>query len=369
MTVDPRFERSVHRWLRAYPRRWRRERAAEVTALLADLAGPDATRLSAGTVVGLVRAGWATRLRTRPPLRHVLAYRLIDRRVPAPYRGWVSDDIEGEGSPLRVLLNVAVVVAVVSVLLPLAIGDRPHTLSGGSLSAVFAMSLGFLLRGSRVRRARGRKHLVPEAGEELTSETLLFGWVLRDRLTARGTTGLLIVGLATAALAALAACLAAPTALGAASCGHSCVATVSAGRDGVPVPLTVALVSAVALGGLAGLHARATLRRLVPLRPVQHSRRLVAPTPRHRAIVLVLTAGAVGIAWIEGTGRVDLFFSVAVAVAVLLALPALVVAWRVARTGPDDLAFVDVWSIVSTGRLPRVDAVEEGLVPALLATD
>lgn len=45
------------------------------------------------------------------------------------------------------------------------------------------------------------------------------------------------------------------------------------------------------------------------------------------------------------------------------------VTWRVARTGPDDLAFVDVWSIVSTGGLPRVDTYQEGLVPALLATD
>ena len=369
MTIDPRFERSVHRWLRAYPRRWRRERADEVTALLADLAGPDATRLSAGTVVGLVRAGWATRLRTRPPLRHVLAYRLMDRRVPARYRGWVRDDIEAEGSPAVVVLSVALVVVVVSVLIPLATGDRPHAPSGSTLPALFAMSMGILGRGSRVRRARGRKHLVPEAGEELTTETLLFGWVLRDRLTARGTAGLLTVGLATAGLAALAACLAAPSALGAVSCGHSCVETVSAGRDGVPGPLTVALVSAVALGGLAALRARATLRRLVPLRPVQHSRWLVAPTSRHRAMILLLTAGAVGIAWIEGTGRADLFFSVAVAVAALFALPALMVTWRVARTGPDDLAFVDVWSIVSTGGLPRVDTYQEGLVPALLATD
>ena len=44
-------------------------------------------------------------------------------------------------------------------------------------------------------------------------------------------------------------------------------------------------------------------------------------------------------------------------------------AWRAARSGPDDLALVDVLTIAATGGLPRVDTYREGLVPALVSTD
>lgn len=369
MTVDPRFERSVHRWLRAYPRRWRRERADEVTALLADLARPGATRLGIGSALGLVRAGWATRSRNRPPLRHALPYLLVDRRVPARYRAWVRDDIEGEGSPLRVLLSAAAVLATVLVVIPLASGGRPHGPSGGTMAALLGMSIGILARGPRVIRQRARKHLVPEVGEEVTAETLLFGWVLRDRLMARRTTGVLTLGLAVATVAVVTACLVAPTTLGAESCGTGCVGTVTADRDGAPVGLAAVLVVALVAGLLAALVARTRLRRLVPLRHPQHSRRLVAPTPRHRMIVLVATAHAVGIAWLEGSGRADLFFTVGVALAALVALPGMLVAWRAAETGPDDLALVDVLTIAAKGGIPPADTYQEGLVPAQLATD
>ena len=57
MTIDPRFERSVRRYLRAYPRRWRLRRADEMVALLADLADPGATRVDVRTAAGLVRRG------------------------------------------------------------------------------------------------------------------------------------------------------------------------------------------------------------------------------------------------------------------------------------------------------------------------
>ena len=369
MTVDPRFERSVHRGLRAYPPRWRRERADEVTALLADLADPGATRVDARTAVGLLRAGWATRLRTRPPLRYALAYRLLDRRVPARYRGWVRDDLEGEGSPVRVLVTVAVVAFLVSVVIPLVTGGRPHVPSAGSFGVMLGMLVGILARGPQITRKRAGKHLVPDVGEEVTSETLLFGWVLRDRLPARGTTGPLTLAVVITAGAALTACLLAPTALAAGSCGAACVETVSAGRAGMPAPLTAALAVALAAGVLGALRARALLDRLVPVRPAQHARRLVAPTPRHRMIVATATACLVGIAWLEGSGRTDLFFTVGIAVAALVALPGMVVASRTARTGPDDLALVDVLTIASTGRVPRVDTYQESLVPALLATD
>jgi hypothetical protein len=367
MTIDPRFERSVRRWLRAYPRRWRRERADEMTALLADLAQPDATRLGVRTGLGLVRAGWATRARTRPPLRHVLAYRLLDRRVPAPYRAWARDDIEGEGSPVRVLLSVAAVLAIVLVVLPLVTGGSPHGPSGSTVGALLGMSIGILTRGPRMIRNRARKHLVPDAGEEVTSDTLLFGWVLRDRVAARGTAGLVAISLSVAGVAAAAAYLVAPTALASGPCGPSCVETISAARDGAPP--TIVLAVALVAGLLAAFRARRLLRRLVPLRNPQHSRRIIAPTPRHRAIAVVATACAVGIAWLEGSGRADLFFAVGIAVVVLVGLPVALVARHVAQTGPDDLALVDVRTIAVRGKLPPVDTFQESLVPALLATD
>ncbi|MGV8978980.1 MAG: hypothetical protein ACOH17_13150 [Cellulomonas sp.] len=76
------FERSVAFWLRAYPRRWRQVRAAEVTAVLADLAGPAARRLDGRTALGLVRGGWATRWREHPPPLLWWRYRVLRRRLP-----------------------------------------------------------------------------------------------------------------------------------------------------------------------------------------------------------------------------------------------------------------------------------------------
>ncbi|CAN5168667.1 hypothetical protein BH11ACT1_BH11ACT1_16650 [soil metagenome] len=70
-------------------------RAAEVTAVLADIAGPGARRLDVAAAFGLVRGGWATRWREHPPLRVYLGYRLYDRPIPVEYREWARDDIEG----------------------------------------------------------------------------------------------------------------------------------------------------------------------------------------------------------------------------------------------------------------------------------
>ncbi|KQY21788.1 hypothetical protein ASD16_13905 [Cellulomonas sp. Root485] len=369
MTIDPRFERSVRLWLRAYPRRWRLRRADEMVALLADLAAPGATRVDLRTAAGLVRAGWATRARTRPPLRHVLAYRLVDRRVPAQYRGWVRDDLEGACAPLRVLVNVAAVVLVVSVLLPLATGDRPHAPSTGAVAVMLGMSIGLLSRGTWQLRTQARKHLVAEPGEEVTADTFLFGMVMRDRLTARGTAGMLAVAVGVVGLAALVSCLVAPTRLGVEGCGSGCFETVTDPRAGASPELLTALGVALLAGVLGSVLSARRLRRLVPARHPQHARRLVRPTVRHGMLIGAISLIAIGIAWIEGTGRADLFFSVVSAVGALLTLPALLMVWRAARSGPADLALVDVLRIARAGTVPSVDTYQEGLVPALVATD
>lgn len=106
------FERSVARCLHAYPRRWRRARGAEVTAVLADLAGPGARHLDARTALGLVAAGLATRWREHPPLRAYLAYRLAGRHPGPEWDGWLRDDVDGRLYPARLALTEGLVAAV-----------------------------------------------------------------------------------------------------------------------------------------------------------------------------------------------------------------------------------------------------------------
>jgi hypothetical protein len=109
--VDPRFDRSVAFWLRAYPRRWRVQRAGEMTAVLADIAGPRARRLDAAAAWGLLRGGWATRWREHPPLDGWLEYRLLARPLPPQHWCWTRDDIEAFWYPLR--LQCVLVVSMV----------------------------------------------------------------------------------------------------------------------------------------------------------------------------------------------------------------------------------------------------------------
>ncbi|MBO3101972.1 hypothetical protein [Cellulomonas fengjieae] len=331
MSVDPRFERSVQCWLRAYPRRWRSQRADEVTAVLADLADPGATRLDARTATGLVLAGWRTRARTRPPLPALLAYRVADRRLPARYRGWVRDDVEGALFSLRAAL--AALWGVGLVLVVQALGADEVAVPW-DLVAVFLLVavLGMALHGPRWRRKHARKHLVPDEEEELTADSLMFGWIMRDRLTARRSTGMLTLGLA--------------------------VAGVVTAPHAPPAVLGVALLT----GALLAVLARLRLRRAVAGRPPQPARRLVRPTVRH----VVLTAAGVAVASVGTSwlGRPDVL-----SVAALAVLPGMVVTWHAARSGPADLALVDVLTIAVTGAPPPVDTFREGLVPALVSTD
>jgi hypothetical protein len=106
MTREASFDRSVRRWLRTYPRRWRQVRGAEVAAVLVDLARPGARRLDARTALGLLVGGWRTRAREHPPLGPWLRYRLLRERLPRRYRPWVRDDVEGRWFPLRLLSPV-----------------------------------------------------------------------------------------------------------------------------------------------------------------------------------------------------------------------------------------------------------------------
>ena len=184
------------------------------------------------------------------------------------------------------LVSVAPWCVVVSVLLPLATGDRPHAPSAGTVAVVLGMSIGLLSRGPWQQRKQARKHLVAEPGEEVTADTFLFGMVMRDRLTARGTAGMLAVAVGIVGLAAVAACLVAPTRLGVEACGAGCVETVTGPRGRCVARLLSRSLGAALLAGVLGsVLAARRLRRLVPARPAQHARRLVPPTvaARHAA--------------------------------------------------------------------------------------
>lgn len=88
--------------VRAFPPRWRREYGDELLELNADLRS-DRTSHRLAEVAGLVRGGWAVRLRNRPPLRLWLAYRFLERPLPARWHGWMRDDLEGRLLAWRLL--------------------------------------------------------------------------------------------------------------------------------------------------------------------------------------------------------------------------------------------------------------------------
>ncbi|GEA87811.1 hypothetical protein [Cellulomonas cellasea] len=115
-TLDP-FGRSTALWLRAYPRRWRTARAAEVTEVLRDLAEPGAGRVDARTALALVRSGWAERWRDHPPLGTYLRHRLLDRPLPPRWAGWQRDDVHGRLFPVRFALTRTVGIAILLSLL------------------------------------------------------------------------------------------------------------------------------------------------------------------------------------------------------------------------------------------------------------
>jgi len=141
------LDRSAAFWLRAFPRRWRAERTAEVAEVLADLAPVGATRLDLRTATGLVRAGWAVRWRQRPPVGAFLRYRLLGRRPSRAYDGWLRDDLEGALYPWRYALLLDVVLG--PLFLPLfLLLDLPLVPSAVAVAAGTVVAV--------VDRARGR---------------------------------------------------------------------------------------------------------------------------------------------------------------------------------------------------------------------
>ena len=144
------LDRSAAFWLRAFPRRWRAQRAAEVAEVLADLAPVGATRLDLRTAAGLVRAGWGVRWRQRPPVGAFLRYRLLGRRPSHAYDGWLRDDLEGALYPWRYALVLDVVLG--ALFLPLfLLLDLPLVPSAVVVAVGFVATVVDRARGARAR--------------------------------------------------------------------------------------------------------------------------------------------------------------------------------------------------------------------------
>ncbi|GEN80354.1 hypothetical protein [Actinotalea fermentans] len=365
--VSPAFARSARFWARAYPRRWRAARGAELLGLLADLAAPGAQRLDARSALDLIRAGWATRLRQHPPLGPWLQYRLVGTRSLAAYRPWVADDIAGLLFPLRQSLGWVLLLVVLE-------GGRRLNGQPSLLSMwwIWGMAVAILVNdelvlGGRTRAAARATHLVPRAGERVTPGS----WV-RVRWPRRRVAATVALpwaaGVATALLAtSVVATALAPTTVSFAWLPSDEGFGFSADGGG-PVPrvaLLALLGVALAVGAGLGALARRRLVR-VDTTVVQPERELVRLGARRAAGVLLLTAAVGALPVAEALGEVSLLVSVVVGLAAAVLAPSAVVAWLVVRRRRElqGLAYVDVRRVALRGRAPLVDAPGSCLSPA-----
>lgn len=367
------FERSAAFWLRAYPPSWRAERAAEVTAVLVDLADDDARRLDARTALGLLRGGIATRWRQTPPPWVYLPYRMFDIRVPARYRDWVRQDVTSPGHLRRNLLGRAWMFA-----MPLyvaATSDLRDEIVVTWVAVALAGTATLLcVRPDGAARRRLQQHARPGRGEPRTVGAFVWVRTSRARIAAEPGARVLALLVAVGAASWSVAALVAPTWLivGSVPCESpqgACreVDTSVVARD--PSALGAVLLVVVALAGVA--LAVVVVRRLdrrLPARPEQLARHLLGLRPHARVGLAMWIVLIVAAALAEVTGAWVLSLSVVAAPVCLLLLPSTVVLWRRARVTPD-AAFVDLWHVGWTGRPVEVDPYDTELVPtAVLET-
>lgn len=355
---DDAFARSASRWLRAYPRRWRAVRAAEVTDLLTDLAAPGARRLDVRSGLGLVRAGWATRWREHPPLLPWLGYVLFERRLGPQYRDWVADDIAGSTyQARRMLMGAAIPMAFVLV----------PALGGAGLSPrFFEIVVPVVLLGTGLwsRRYLDRAisvHLTLQPGDVVTPTARIHALVSRTRVAARSALTTAVVLTASALALGLLLVALAPARL---SIGRAGGAEVSVTSTPTSTPARVAALLAVVLAAAVGLLlARGATARLHRWQPAPQPARVVVPLDGHgrwRAGSTAAALAAMLVLWPGGVTAGAL--PLALGAAVLL--PVLVAARRAVVTGRTRaVAAVEVRRAV-LGRPDPADHPVAGYLPA-----
>jgi hypothetical protein len=133
--MTERYESRSRTLLRAYPRRYRTAREAELLATLLDAAEPGRNIPSLRDSWDVIRGGLLTRWHDHPPLLRWLAYRILDARLPYRWRWWVRDDVLGHAYVLRRLLNLLFMLMLMltgipnSLWITLTVGE-PFRLSG-----------------------------------------------------------------------------------------------------------------------------------------------------------------------------------------------------------------------------------------------
>jgi hypothetical protein len=328
--VDPRFARSARFWLRAYPRRWRAARAAEMTEVLADLAEPGATRLDLRGAADVIRSGWATRWREHPPPRAMFAYRLWDGRMPERYDPWLWDDVTGALYSVRRLWPVLFIVVV------LWIDGSTYSVVG---ALVVWVTMVLSTRGY-VRREALRRYFPPAPSIPLIfAGPSGYRYVPPMRLAARPILGATaLVGLTSAGAMLLASRFAAPGDHGPTYELLGGTLTLPLFQYGFPTALqatlgavAVALTVPVAVALLVGVPRRAAGR------PAQPHRTLLGGGRTARRVVDALVAWHLLLALLIATNA-GADFTVGVPATVLGSLlgPAALVGWLVVRRTEHD---------------------------------
>jgi len=326
--VEVRFARSVRRWLVAYPPRWRRARAGEITAVLADLAAPGATRLDVRSGLGLLRAGLATRRRMAPPLLVRLNYFGFDARVAAPYRPWVDDQLRSpmSGQSLLIVLMTLFFFRV----LPWAMATEPTFDSAfGVVYFLLLLTIG-CSRGWHLQRRAALRHLVPQPGEAPVPGWYVTGLVFHPRLAARSGANLAAVLVGVPTVVATAVLL--------------------AGRRPLPPLLGAFLLAGVPLAVVGLLRWRRGIDGL----PAQPARLVERANGRVRRIV-VSWAAWVALAVASAAADAQWWVAYAVLGAMLLVVPWVAAVWvRTRGAVPDGLALVDLRDL-TVSRSVQVD--------------
>lgn len=368
--THPALARNITFWLRAYPLRWRAVRGAELSGLVLDLAAPGVRRLGWRAALDLLRGGWATRWREHPPLGGWLLYRVFDRRIPAPYRAWALDDINGFFfAPRQLLFSWILIFNTFLVTRRIESDGTPWWWIG---FVCLAMLASLILWPEQGRQRARRKHVAPQPGERLVKGALVEQDVPRPRATARSalpwTVGLLSVAAATSALSVALA----PKAV---SVFPDPKVSVNGDVENtlafLVVPLgggwlVAAAVLAVALGlGLvSAVLVRRRLDRLGTSCPAQPHRLLASMSLTGTLNVAFWAAAVVAVGGLEISGRLALGLTVALGAAAFVALPAALVALAVCRrAAASDLSVSDVWRIATLARLPDVDPPASALLP------
>lgn len=354
--VDPAWERSARFWLRAYPRRWRAARGEELLGVLADLARPGAVRVDSRAAIDLLRGGWATRWRGRPPLATWVGYRVLERAVPREHRAWAADDIDGYLFVLRDLLSWRQGWFAVFWLVTASL--RPAALNWLFVVAMVAVAAGSVVVQPEGPRHRARvRHLVAQPGELLVPGLLVPSRAPRPRLEARWVAVRLCV------------------VLGATAVGAAIAAVLTAAPIGA-LGWTVGVPGVLLLAGLVWVAVVGSLEStLAALPPQPHRTLLRGPRAADLGLVVGLLVVAADIV-AEATGLMAVRAAPWLAGAALFLLPAALVATRAAhRVGwlaPDGspLAAVDLVWVASHGSPPAVDAPAQEFTPyGALPTD